>query len=179
MYKFFLQLWLRWAFAIILFSTLFASFISFIITIFLYLTNGISGLNSEIISGLKDIYLFFFPISFSLSILISLFLSTKYIFNRCYNKYKLELLTCSNKEVIKVIGYGDLIKVWRKLFSTMVWFTSIILIISLVFTTIFTSYTTLFEWFNIYFLLSFILLSGYISLIILSSRCKNVKISKC
>ena len=176
---FFLKLWLRWSLGVVFFSIFFASIISSTITFYLYLINSVDTINKEILSALTDIAIFWFPISFSFSISITLFLSIKYLFNRCYNNYRFELLECSTKESIEDISYKDLIKVWRKYLSTIIWLSSSMLIIALIFTNLFTTYKTLFEWFNIYYLLLFILLSGYFSLVILSSRLKQVKISKC
>jgi len=156
-----------------------ASIITFGITLFLYFSHGMQTLNSGVYGALFDIFKFWFPIVWSVSFLFALFRSIKYIFNSCINGYKLKLLTCSNKEYIDVIGYGDLVKVWRKWFMLIIWLSVAQIIFTSIFANLFTIYKHLFDWFNIYWLLGFVLISGYLSFILLSSRCKRVRLKKC
>ncbi|MFA7501052.1 MAG: hypothetical protein WCY85_08630, partial [Sulfurimonas sp.] len=92
---------------------------------------------------------------------------------------ELKLLTCEGSDVIEVIGYGDLVKVWRKWLMLLIWLVGSAMILALIYTNLFTSYDGVFEWFSIYWLYGFILLSGYFSFIILSSKCKKIKIVTC
>ena len=91
--------------------------------------------------------------------------------NRCMKKEK--------SETIDVVGYGDIKAVWRKWLMLMIWLVGAQMIIALVFTKLFTSYEAIFDWFSIYVLYAFILLAGYISFILLSSRCRLVAIKRC
>jgi hypothetical protein len=159
-----------------------ASLVSFFITIFIYLKQGIPHIDAEVLNALFLVFKFWFILLWNITFLFALFRSIKYIFNRCFNGYKLILLTCPKKsksEVIELIGYGDLVKVWRKWFMLLIWLVGAQIVIALIFTLTFTSYDGLFDWFNIYILFSFVIFAGYFSFIILTSRCKRVKIKKC
>lgn len=179
MSKFFLLLWLRWAVRLTLCSTLLALLLSSLLTLFLYLYHDSLELTSEVYMALFDILKFWFVIFWSFSILIALFRSLKYLFNNCINGFELKLLSCDEKSYIEQIGYGDLVRVWRKWFMLLIWLVSAFVIFSLVYTYMLSSYSGLFEWFDIYTLYIFILISGYLSFIIMSSRCKKIKIRPC
>ncbi len=178
MYKFYFLLWLKWAFRLTLCSVLLSTFFSILITFLIYVNQGIRTLNAEILTALGTIFMFWFSITWSVAILIALFRSLKYIFNNCYVGYSLNLKSCQN-ELIKSIGYGDLVKVWRKWFMLLIWIIGAEMIIALAFTYTFSSYKSIFEWFDIYILYTLILIAGYFSFIILSSKCKKIKLVKC
>ncbi len=184
--RFYFIIWLRWAVRLTICSVVWAFFIASIITIYLYISQGMPNLNSEISEALFNIFKFWFPIAWSFTLLLALFRSLKYIFNSCINGYEFKLLTCSSvsdkdsdDEFIQTIGYGDLVKVWRRWFMLNIWLVGSFMILSLVYTYLFTSFDGVFEWFNIYWLFTFIILAGYFSFILLGSRCKKVKVVKC
>lgn len=137
------------------------------------------SIDAKVFAALRDILDFWFPIVWSFTLLLALFRSIKYIFNTCINGYKLNLLTCSESEIIKSIGYGDLVKVWRRWIMLNIWLVGGLMVIAVIFTSLFTNFNGVFEWFSIYWLFSFILLSGYISFMLLGSRCKQVRVVKC
>jgi len=145
----------------------------------MYISQGIPELTSTVVNALIDITLFWFPILWSATLLFALFRSLKYIFNICIEGHKLQLLTCDMKETIDFIGYGDLVKVWRKWFMLIIWLVGSQMIIAVVLSSLFTEFDGIFEWFNIYWLFAFVLLSGYLSFILLSTRCKRVKVVTC
>ena len=179
MSKFYLLLWLRWAARVTLCSTLMAIILSFFITAYLYINQGMPSFNTEVISALLQIFKFWFPVVWSLTLLLALFRSLKYVFNSCICGYELKLLSCGSKDVIEEIGYGNLVKVWRKWFMLIIWLVGAQMILSLVFTYLFSSYSSVFEWFDIYFLFVEVLIAGYLSFILLGGRCKQVKVIKC
>ena len=179
MAKFYFLLWLRWAARVVTCSVLLAYFFSIIITAASYFMGSMPSLNSEVFSALRDILDFWFPIVWSFTLLLALFRSIKYIFNICINGYQLNLLTCRDSEVIEIIGYGDLVKVWRRWIMLNIWLVGAFMIVAVIVTSLFTNYDGVFDWFSIYWLGAFILLSGYISFMLLGSRCKQVKVSKC
>jgi len=137
------------------------------------------SIDAKVFAALRDILDFWFPIVWSFTLLLALFRSIKYIFNTCINGYKLNLLTCSESEIIMSIGYGDLVKVWRRWIMLNIWLVGGLMVIAVIFTSLFTNFNGVFEWFSIYWLFSFILLSGYISFMLLGSRCKQVRVVKC
>ena len=179
MLKFYFLLWLRWAARVTTCSILLAYLFTVIITAIIYFMGSMPNVDSEIFSALRDILDFWFPIVWSFTLLLALFRSIKYIFNTCINGYQFNLLTCRDSEVINSIGYGDLVKVWRRWIMLNIWLVGGFMIIAVIFTSLFTSYEGIFDWFSIYFLGGFILLSGYISFILLGTRCKQVRVVKC
>ena len=179
MSKFYFLLWLRWSARVFTCSVILAYVFSLIITVIIYFTSTMPSVDAEIFNALKDILAFWFPIVWSLTLLLALFRSLKYVFNICINGYKMQLLTCKGDEVIETIGYGDLVKVWRRWFMLNIWLVGAFMIVAVIFTSLFTSYSGVFEWFDIYFLSGFILASGYFSFMLLGTRCKQVKVVKC
>lgn len=186
MNKFYLFLWLKWTTRLTISSVTLAMFFSAITTLYMYFSQGMPSFNSEIMLALFDVFKFWFPLFWSLTLLISLFRGLKYIFNNSINGYEFKLLECfseaedsSSLKIIEFIGYGDLVKVWRRWFMLIIWLVGAQMIFALVITYTFSSYNGVFEWFNIYWLYGFILVSGYFSFILLGSRCKRVKVKKC
>lgn len=180
--KFYLSLWFFWAIRVTVSSVVLGSLLATIITLFIYLTQGSVEINEKVIGALIKLFIFWFAIVWNLTLLLALFRSIKGLFNRCNGGYTLQLLSCpkeSQSKVIENIGYGDLVKVWRKWFMLLIWLVGAEMVIALAFTLLFTSYNGLFEWFSIYVLYGFVLLGGYFSFMILASRCKQVRISKC
>lgn len=182
--RFYLILWFRWATRLTLTSVVSAALFSSIITSFIYVSQGMPTLSGEVSQALFDIFKFWFPIVWSITLLIALFRGLKYIFNTCINGYELKLFTCKSAkdeddEIIESVGYGDLVKVWRKWLMLNIWLIGSFMILGLVYTNLFTSFNGVFEWFNIYWLFGFILLGGYLSFILLGARCKKVKVAKC
>jgi len=167
MNKFYFFLWLNWSKQLSVNTIILSIVITFLITFITYIKLGLVELDAKNIEALLDIYKFYFSIVFSVSLLFILSRSIKYIFNVCICGYELKLLSCDKTNVIESIGYGDLVKVWRKWFMLLIWLVAICMIV------------TLFNFFNIYALFIFILLSGYLSFIILISRCKKVKVVRC
>ena len=181
--RFYLLLWLRWALLLTIMSIVLAAFGAAFITLFIYVKQGAAPLDSAVYGALLKIFSFWFALSWSVTLLLSLFLALKYIFNRCYASYKLILLSCPNKEgrsdVVELIGYGDLVKVWRKWLMLLIWLVVAQMVIAFVGIKLFSNAVTLFEWFNIYILYLFVIMGGYFSFMILSAKCKKVKVVKC
>lgn len=182
MSKFYLLLWLKWIFRVTVCSVVLASIFSFVVTGFIYVHQGMQTLDKEVYIALFNIFKFWFSILWNFTILVALFRSLKYIFNACHDGYKLLLNTCvknENSEVIDFVGYGDLIKVWRKWLMLIIWIVGIQMILAVIFFMLFTSMSNIFDWFNIYVLFAFVLVAGYFSFILLSVRCKLVKVKRC
>ncbi len=184
MHRFYFFLWLRWAIRLSICSVVIASLLSVLISLFVYVSQGAVALDEDVLNALVTVFVFYFPLTWSFALLLALFRSLKYIFNKCIHGYELKLLTCTSKkeetsEVLEVIGYGDLVKVWRRWFMLLIWLVGSMMIISLVITYFFTTYSGVFEWFSIYWLFAFILVSGYFSFMLMGSRCKRVKVVKC
>ena len=182
MSRFYFILWLKWAFRTTLSAVGMALILSFLITLFIYINHDMRSLNSDVFAALMSIFKFWFLLSWSITILIAIFRSLKYIFNSCSGGYKMLLFSCENEkqsELIEIIGYGDLVKVWRRWIMLLIWIVGIFMVVVTVFFKLFGSFESIFDWFNIYILYTFILIAGYFSFIILSSKCKKIRIKKC
>ena len=179
MSKFYLFLWLHWVARVTVCSVVLACGISASLVLFIYFNHNMPSLNAEILKALFDLFKFWFPVAWSLTLLIALFRSLKFIFNTSYFGYELKLMGCKSYDILDVVGYGDLVKVWRKWFMLLIWLVGSIMVLALVITYLFSSYIGLFEWFNIYWLFGFILIAGYFSFVLLGMRCKKVKVVKC
>lgn len=178
--KFYFLLWIDWLIRVTI-STLLLSFIfSSIVTLFLYIYRGTQSLNSEVYEALIAIFEFWFTLFLSLALLISLIRSLKGVFNRCRGGYRLLLYSCEKElDEIESIGLGDLRKVWRKWLMLLVWFVAVEMVIGVVLNKLIGTEESLFNWFSIYLLYGFIAVAGYFSFIVLTSRCKQVKIKRC
>lgn len=179
MSRFYLLLWLRWAIRLATCSVVLATLFSTLITAYMYIAQGMPKLDIEVVDALKDLFEFFFPLLWSFTLLLALFRSLKYIFNRCVGGYEFHLYSCDLKERLLHVGYGDLVKVWRKWFMLIIWLVASFMILSLAYTYMFKSFESIFDWFDIYWLFGFILIAGYFSFILISSRCKRIKVVKC
>ena len=182
MSKFYLHLWLAWALRLTLSSLSLALLISLGITFFLFARQGFPTLSEEVVQALLDILKFWFAPLWGITLLYALFRGIKYIFNNCKKGYKLELLSCPEEgrvASIKVVGYGDLVKVWRKWLMLIIWLVGAQMILAMAFNYLLSSSSFSLSWFNIYVLYAFVLLSGYFSFMILSVRCKRVRLVKC
>ena len=178
MRKFYLILWLKWIFWLTFLSVSLAFVGSGIITIVIYMKQGAVSLNGGVYRALFDILTFWFPIVWSAMLLLSLFLTLKRVFNRCYANFKFILFTCSDKK-IEEISYADLVRVWRKWFFSLIWLVMVQVIVVFIFMKLFFHAETLFDWFNIYVLYLFLLISGYFSFMILSVKYKKVRLVPC
>jgi ABC-type multidrug transport system fused ATPase/permease subunit len=167
MSRFYFLLWFRWALRLSINSILWAVIISLLVCLVTYVKLGLVELDAQVFDALWDIFKFSFAIAFSFTLLLFLFRSIKYIFNRCLGGYELKLLSCDKQKTIDHIGYGDLVKVWRRWFMLLIWLVAVCMII------------TMFNFFNIYALYIFVLISGYFSFIIMVSRCTKVKVVRC
>lgn len=179
MHKFYLFLWLRWAAYVTLYSLLIASVLSALMTFILYISRGLPPLDVEMYGALFLIWKFLFPLFWSFSLLVALFRSLKILFNVSISGYEMKLLSCKDSKPLLEIGYGNLLPVWRKWFLLLIWLASAQMIVALVFTYFLSDFGGVFEWFSIYWLFGFVLLGGYFSFMVLSSRCKRVKIEQC
>ena len=182
MSKFYLHLWLSWAVRLTLSSLALALLLSIGITFFLFAKQSFPTLNEEVLHALLSILKFWFAPLWGITLLYSLFRGIKYIFNVCKKGYKLELLSCpkeGNIEPIELVGYGDLVKVWRKWLMLIIWLVGAQMIVAMAVNYLLISSRFSLAWFNIYVLYSFILLAGYFSFMVLSVRCKRVRLVKC
>ena len=179
MRSFYFRLWLVWAVRVTLESLVFGAAMALLIAFAIYLKKGMPALDAEVGQALWHIFVFWFSLAWSAALLLSLFRSLKYLFNRCFGGYKLQLLSCDAKEEIEPVGYGDLVRVWRRWLMLLIWSSAVfIMMISLLMHFVF-GFTELFSWLSIYVLYGIVMISGYTSLVLLMARCKKTRIVRC
>ncbi|QOP46153.1 hypothetical protein [Sulfurimonas paralvinellae] len=184
MQRFYFELWFFWALRVVLCNLFLGAVLASLITVMLYIKQGVPALDPEIKTALWELFRFWFFISLNLALLVALFRSVKYLFNRPHAGYVLRLKKCAKEDepsrgYIDPVGYGNLVKVWRKWFMLLIWIVGSFMVLALIATYLFTPYEALFDWFNIYVLYGFILAGGYLSFIFMTGRCKNIRIVKC
>ena len=177
MIRFYTSLWISWVLRVSIESLFFSLLFSFLITFIIYIKKSFPPLDDEVLKALWTVFVFWFPISWSLSLLLALFRSLKYIFT-CKNGYSYKLYSCDKKE-IKEIGYGDLVSVWRKWFMLIIWMVAGIVLVLSMFFKLFFDFSSVFDWFNIWVLFIMVLVSGFFSFIFLPARCQKVKVLRC
>ncbi|MDD2358103.1 MAG: hypothetical protein PHX13_09370 [Thiovulaceae bacterium] len=176
MRRFWFKLWLSWAVRLSIESLLYAFILAFLLCSAIYFSKGMPPLQKEFLFALGTIFQFSFMIFWSITLLVSLFRGLKYLFNRCYEGYALKLLTCKGDEVIETIGYGDLTPLFRKWMMSMILSLLTLMILSFIVSYFLLSF---YNWYNIYVMYIFILISGGITLPLMGHRCKGVKLYVC
>jgi len=177
--KFSLFLWLFWVKNITLKSFLYGAVFAFVLTIFFYIFYGMPSLSEDILHALYEVFSWSFAFTWSISFLLFLFREFLSVFERCIVGYKLQVLDCQTKEPLVAIGYGDIVKIWRRWFFVLIWLVASCFILLSVFLYLLGSAQSFREIFSIYLLYVFVMFSGYISFLFLIYRCKKTKVQRC
>ena len=177
--RFYFLIWIRWTLRVFLCSFTLTFFLSFVVSLALYIKQETPPLTPDVYKALYEIAKFWFMIIWNMALLFVLFRSIKYIFNVPFNGYKFLLSDCRAQAYIEPIGYGDLVKVWRKWFMLLIWLVVVEMILATFFIYLFSSSEDIFVWFNEFWLFTFVVVAGYFSFILLPNRCKRVKVKKC
>lgn len=88
-------------------------------------------------------------------------------------------MQCGTKEYINPVGYGNLVKFWRKWLMLLVWLSGAQMVVAVVISYMVDADISLFDWFSIYVLYLFIVMSAYISFVLIGQRCKQVSVVRC
>jgi len=182
MLRFYTLLWLEWVFRMFVVSLLLASVMSFAVTFFLYVSRETPPINLEIYRALLEIFRFWFLLLLNIAIPLALFINIKHLFNRPYSGFSLRLLNYpkdAKAEVLEEIGYADLVLVWRRWLFFIVSFSTLLVLLLALFSYIFTPYSSIFDWFDVYFLYLVVLISGFFSIVLLANRSKYLRVEKC
>jgi hypothetical protein len=175
-------LWFSWLVRVVGCTLFVAALLAGMITLFIYLKHNVTFVDAEVLEAVKDIWTFWFALALNISLLFALFRSVKYLFNKCYGGYMLKLKLCqgeqSQERFKESIGYGDLIKVWRKWFMLLIWLVGAELVFTFGMNTLVSS-ASMFDWFNIYTLYFFIAVAAYFSFVFLAARCQCIKVVRC
>ncbi len=179
MHKFYTRLWLYWAGRVTLETLLFAFAMALFVTLFFYVKKGAPALEEEVVGALWSIFAFWFKIVWAFAFLLVLFRSIKWVFERCYAGYRLRLRECATQRIIEEIGYGDLVRVWRRWFVTLVWIITLLSVIISALMHFLAGVDSFFAWFDIWVLYLLSMTGGYISFWLLGAFCKRVKVERC
>lgn len=182
MSKFYLLLWVEWATRLTLSSLFYGVLSALGVTLFIYAKEGFGALDAESLEALSYIFMFWLSLLYNIALLIALFRSIKYVFNSPKNSYVMRLYSCpkdGKREMLEEIGYGDLVKTWRKWFMLLIWLVGAQMVVAVTLNALLSLSESTLAWFNIYVLYGFILVAGYFSFMILGSRCKQVRIERC
>jgi len=178
MFRFYFFLWLKWALRVTLCSLFLAFLTSFMLTLFIYIQQGMVKLDSKVLDALYDVELFWFQLFWNVAFLIALFRGVKYIFNHSISGYVLHLFECQTSQSIEFIGYGNLIKVWRKYFMLLIWLVVSFMIFTTFIYSLIYSKEMMFEWFSTVFIYIATMIAGFLALVLLPSRSKQVKVER-
>jgi len=179
MRRFWFFLWFDWVVFITISSLLFSTVIDFILTFSIYISKGMPTFDTETLNALGAIWKFWFGIIWSATLLLSIFLSMKRFFNKCYDGYKLQILTCKEFEVIDIVLLGDVVKVWRKWLMVLIWGVATEILFVSVVRYFLGLGLDFWVWFNMGWLYLFILLAALSSLPLMAARCKRVRLTRC
>ena len=178
--KFYFWLWLGWVVRVIVCSVASGAVLAALVTAVLYLTKGSASFDAKVLLALEQIFLFWFAVLFNLTLLFALFRSAKYLFNRCYNGYMFAMMVCPKEQTyLEAVGYGDIVKFWRKWLMVLVWIVASFVLLSWVVSLLFIGYGEFFNYFNVWWLYGYILIGGYFSFLLIGLRCKSVKVKRC
>lgn len=179
MFKFYFLLWVRWAFWVTLYSCASAAILALFLSVATYFYQGSPQINTAILEALGSVFYFWFGVAWSVTILGMLFFRLKTIFNACIGGYRLRLLCCESGEPLEAVEDGNIVKVWRKWFMLLLWLVAAFSLLWALLFFLFFEKEGAFGWFNIYTLYGLILIAGYVSFLLLGSRCKKVRIQRC
>ena len=180
MSRFYFSIWLHWVVRVLFCSIIGGAILATLVTALLYINKGLPSLSAEVWQALWQIFLFWFTILLNLSVLFALFRSAKYLFNRCHAGYKFVMTACPKEQsIIEVVGYGDIVKFWRKWLLLLVWIVASITLLIWVVSFAFIESGSFFAYFSVWWLYGFILIAGYPSFVLIGSRCKQMRIKRC
>ena len=177
--RFYLRLWLAWVVRVSVESVAVAGVVTLVVVLFFYVHKGLAPIDAQVQEALWQLFVFWFWIVWSVTFLLSLFRSVKYFFGRCYNGYLLRLLSCDLKESIESIGYGDLLKVWRRWFMLLIWIVSVFVLVGSAIGRFLFFKESLFAWFGLGWLYLFVMGSGFFAIVLSISLCKRIKVERC
>lgn len=178
MRRFWLGLWLYWAVWLTLFSVGAGALLAAAVTLLSYFLKGAPALDLEILAALGEIAFFWFGLTWSLALLVALFLVIRRLFYRCIDHHQLTLQNCSGRESMNKAGTEHTLRLWRKWLMAIIWATAaqIIVVITVRYA---LGTEDLLSWFSVYWLYLFVLISGLMTLPLMEARCKVVKVQKC
>lgn len=173
-----LVIWLRWAVWVTLFSLGTALVVSLGITLTLYLLKGAVALDDSIVKALREIALFWFGVSWSVTLPLGTFLGMKQLFVSCRYGYRLQLLTCHG-EHMETVHYNALVKAWRKWLFLTVWGVAVGVLMITTLQFVIEGNILLSSWWNSYSLYVLVMFFSWATLRLMVQRCPSIEMRRC
>lgn len=172
---FYLRLYLFWFGWVSIRSFLSALGLALFAALIVYIAKGFTPLNTEVLSALKEIGYLSFPITFSLSLILSLLLVFKALFLKTIDGFRFILYDCQHEKIENVL-LSDIIMLWRKWLFVTVWAILLFFVLVLgISKLIFGVYPPL-SWFNGFTLYLLVMLLGGGVFVFVVKKCKKVGI---
>ncbi len=176
--RFYFSLWVRWVVYVTSRSIMVAAVAALLVAGYLYIQKGSPSLDLEVKRALWNIFVFWFAIFWSASLVFFVFRSVKLLFNDCKNGYLFRLYSCEKgEEYIEPVGYGDLPRVWRRWLLLLVWNVAAEIILSGFVLKLMGK--NILDYLDIYLLYAFIMIAGYNGIVFFQTFCKRVRIERC
>ncbi len=170
----YLKLYLFWAIWVSLRSVFFALILSIFSALSIYISKGFPSFSVETLLALKEIAIFSFPISFSLSFILMLLLVFKALFSKNIDGVIFKLYDCKDEIISKPL-LSDVVIIWRKWLFVTVWTILIFMVLCLgLFKLISGDFPPL-SWFNGISLYILIMLLGGAVFVTGIKSCKKIR----
>lgn len=166
--KFYLRVWLRWLLRVVSTSLLLGVVLTALVTFGLYIHLGMPSLQSDTLKALYKIFTFWFALLYNGALLVLLLREIGHIFGVCHNGYMFEMGSCVDAKN----------KLRRRWLMLLIWLVAVQILL-LAFVNFLVQGSLSFWWYSIYVLYGAIAVGGYLSFILLSLRCKQIKVVRC
>lgn len=173
--KFYIKLYLFWALWVSIASLFYAIILSILSALFVYISKGFPLLTMESFLALKEIAIFSFPISFSLSFILMLLLVFKKIFTQRIEGFSLRLYDCKDEKIVKPL-LSDVTMLWRKWLFVTVWTILIFLVLFLGLWKLLSGEFPPLSWLNGMTLYLLIMVLGGLVFVLGIKSCKKIRI---
>ncbi|NOQ30708.1 MAG: hypothetical protein GQ570_06260 [Helicobacteraceae bacterium] len=178
MFTFFLRLWFHFVAYVTVYSLLWGAVLAVVITAITYFLKGAIALDADVQKVLLELAIFYFPFTWGVSFLVSMFMATRTLFYRKANGYMYELYNCDRSEKILDVTLDDALVVWRKMLFGIIWLVTLEVLLGMILSFMLSPKSPLF-WFNIYYLYVFIMIAVFVLIAVMPFRCRRVKLIEC
>ena len=173
--RFYIKLYLFWALWVSITSFFFATILSILSALIVYISKGFPLLTMESLLALKEIAFFSFPISFSLSFILMLLLVFKKVFTQKIDGFFLKLYDCKDENIERPL-LSDVTMLWRKWLFVTVWTILIFLVLFLGLWKLLSGEFPPLSWLNGTNLYLLIMVLGGLVFVVGMTNCKKVRI---
>ncbi len=164
--------WLAW---VSVCSFLAASVLALCTALMVYIAKGFAALNLETLSALKEIVYLSFPVTFSLSLIITLILVFKALFTRKLEGFSFVLYDCKHEKIENIL-LSDVTMLWRKWLFVTVWVILLFFVLFLGASKLLFGVFPPLAWFNGYTLYLLIMLFGGGVFVFVVKSCRKIGI---